>query len=90
MSLIFDEVAELYDRARPRYPSALIDDLIGLSHVPEGGKILEVGCGTGQMKAPMRLTKFTLLTCVGTSCFMAIDRGHACTLHGTRYCCSGF
>jgi SAM-dependent methyltransferase len=45
---VFDDVAEIYDRARPRYPGALFDDLISLARLPESGSILEVGCGTGQ------------------------------------------
>jgi SAM-dependent methyltransferase len=44
----FDEVAELYDRARPGYPAALVDDVIALGDVPAGGRVLEIGCGTGQ------------------------------------------
>ncbi len=44
----FDEVAELYDRARPVYPEALFDDLVALAGIPEGGRIVEIGCGTGQ------------------------------------------
>lgn len=39
----FGSVAELYDRARPSYPSALIDALLA-----DGGRtVLDVGCGTG-------------------------------------------
>lgn len=39
----FGAVAELYDRARPSYPEALIDALLA------GGaaRVLDVGCGTG-------------------------------------------
>lgn len=39
----FGEDAELYDRARPRYPSAMVDDLLG-DGTPD---VLDVGCGTG-------------------------------------------
>ena len=45
---VFDQVAELYDRIRPRYPEPLVDDVIALSGIPAGGRILEIGCGTGQ------------------------------------------
>jgi SAM-dependent methyltransferase len=44
----FDEVAALYDEARPGYPAALFDDLAGLSGIEAGGRVLEIGCGTGQ------------------------------------------
>ena len=49
----FDTVAELYDRARPSYPDGVIDDVIAMSGVPEGGRVLEIGCGTGVATLPM-------------------------------------
>jgi len=51
--VLFDGVAEQYDRARPTYPDALFDDIVALSGVPDGGRVLEVGCGTGQATRPM-------------------------------------
>ena len=39
----FGEDAERYDRARPSYPDALVDDLVG----PDVVRVLDVGCGTG-------------------------------------------
>ncbi len=44
-SKLFDREAERYDRLRPTYPDAMIDDLLGPK--PEGLKVLDVGCGTG-------------------------------------------
>ena len=44
-SKLFDREAERYDRYRPTYPAALIDDLLGPK--PEGLDVLDVGCGTG-------------------------------------------
>ncbi|MEW5827112.1 MAG: class I SAM-dependent methyltransferase [Candidatus Bipolaricaulota bacterium] len=43
----FDSVADLYDEVRPGYPVALFEDLVALSGIQEGGRILEVGCGPG-------------------------------------------
>jgi SAM-dependent methyltransferase len=40
----FGEDAELYERARPGYPAALIEDLAGDGHLD----VLDVGCGTGK------------------------------------------
>ena len=44
-SKLFDQEAERYDRTRPTYPDALIDELLG----PEPARlaVLDVGCGTG-------------------------------------------
>jgi SAM-dependent methyltransferase len=43
----FDEDAERYDRARPRYPAQMFDDLAAAGVLP-GARVLELGCGTGQ------------------------------------------
>ena len=45
---IFDEDAELYDRARPGYPDALFDDLFAMAGIGARSRVLEIGCGTGQ------------------------------------------
>ncbi len=46
--LVFGEVAELYDRHRPTYPPALIDDLVAEAQLNGGRAVLEVGAGTGK------------------------------------------
>lgn len=48
---MFGEVAELYDRHRPSYPSALVDDLTRDAGVRPGDRVLEVGAGTGKATA---------------------------------------
>ena len=50
---MFDEDAELYDRARPGYPPALFDDLAKLGCIGPGCSVLEIGCGTGQATLPL-------------------------------------
>jgi SAM-dependent methyltransferase len=44
-SRLFGEQAEAYDRFRPTYPDAVIDELLGPA--PVGLDVLDVGCGTG-------------------------------------------
>jgi trans-aconitate methyltransferase len=46
--LAFGSVAELYDRARPSYPAAAIDDVIAHGRLSAGDRVLEVGAGTGK------------------------------------------
>jgi SAM-dependent methyltransferase len=45
---IFDQVAELYDAARPSYPQALFQTLAREAGLAPGDRVLEVGCGTGK------------------------------------------
>jgi len=40
----FGTDAERYDRARPRYPQAMVDRIVATSPGPD---VLDVGCGTG-------------------------------------------
>jgi SAM-dependent methyltransferase len=46
---VFDEVAVEYDCNRPAYPDALIDRACEVAHVGDGDRVLEIGCGTGQL-----------------------------------------
>jgi SAM-dependent methyltransferase len=49
----FDEVAELYDRVRPRYPRALVEELARVADLGPHRRVLEVAPGTGQLTAPL-------------------------------------
>jgi SAM-dependent methyltransferase len=57
----FDEVALLYDRVRPGYPDALYGDIAQLSGVGPGGRVLEIGCGTGQATVPLARRGYRIL-----------------------------
>lgn len=46
---VFDQQALAYDSYRPRYPKQLIGDLLELSEWESQDKMLEIGCGTGQL-----------------------------------------
>lgn len=59
----FEEDAELYERARPRYPRELFADLIALGRLPTAARILEIGCGTGQATLPLAEGGYEI-TCV--------------------------
>src|SRR5437588_8084618 len=49
--LAFGDVAELYDRARPSYPGALVEDVVTFAGAGVGSRALEVGGGTGKATA---------------------------------------
>jgi SAM-dependent methyltransferase len=49
----FDGAALLYDQVRPGYPEELFDDDVSISGIPSGGRVLEIGCGTGQATVPL-------------------------------------
>ena len=53
---IFDEDARLYDRARPDYPAALFADLVELTGLAPGTRVIEIGPGTGQATRSLAAT----------------------------------
>jgi ubiquinone/menaquinone biosynthesis C-methylase UbiE len=46
---VFNEIAGEYDRYRPAYPDALIDQACAVAGIGPGTPVLEIGCGTGQL-----------------------------------------
>lgn len=49
--LSFGEVASQYDRFRPSYPEALVDEVLSFADVAAGDRVVEVGAGTGKATA---------------------------------------
>jgi SAM-dependent methyltransferase len=62
----FDDVAELYQLARPTYPEALFADLVAVTALQKTHRVLEIGAGTGQLTIPLAAQGVQLL---------AVERG---------------
>jgi SAM-dependent methyltransferase len=58
--LAFNEVPALYDRFRPGYPIGAIDALLELASVPDRGRVLEIGPGTGQLTMPLAVRGYAI------------------------------
>jgi ubiquinone/menaquinone biosynthesis C-methylase UbiE len=46
---VFDDLAVEYDRWRPAYPDQLVAEACAVAGVGSGDRVLEVGCGSGQL-----------------------------------------
>ena len=68
LGVVFNEVADAYDRVRPAYPEDMFADLLTITGLTRRSSVLEVGCGTGQAT-----TSLAALGCSVT----ALERGAA-------------
>ncbi len=66
----YNQIAALYDRARPSYPPAIFDDIVALAGLPEKARILEVGCGSGQATQPLAARGYQI-DCIELSAALA-------------------
>lgn len=57
----FDTVAGLYDTYRPGYPDFLIEYILSTTNIPENGRILEIGSGTGKATTQFAWRGYSIL-----------------------------
>lgn len=57
---LFDRVAHLYDATRLCYPSDIVEFLFDTAELGQGTRVLEVGCGTGQLTQSLACYEFDL------------------------------
>ncbi|MGW4244376.1 class I SAM-dependent methyltransferase [Nocardia sp. NPDC004722] len=50
---LFEGAAWHYARYRPNYPRPFLDDLVARFHLDGTGRLLDLGCGTGQLAIPL-------------------------------------
>jgi SAM-dependent methyltransferase len=70
----FETAADLYDAARPSYPHELFDDLVFLSGLKTGDRLLEIGCATGKATRVLLERGFSVV-CVEMGAQLA-ERAH--------------
>jgi SAM-dependent methyltransferase len=68
----FDAAAHRFDEARPDYPEDLFDELVRLSGVRVGDRVVEVGCGTGKATRPLA-ARGLRVTCVELGAQLAAE-----------------
>jgi SAM-dependent methyltransferase len=68
----FDSAADLYEVARPSYPTQLFDDLVELADLRPGDQVLEIGCATGKATRPLLERGFSVV-CVELGARLADD-----------------
>ncbi len=73
---MFDQVAELYDLARPGYPPELFDDLVDLAGLRARSRVLEIGCGTDQATIPLAVRGLDVV---------CVELGEALAVVGTQH-----
>ncbi len=88
--LIHDQVAHVYDRARPGYPAALFDDIVSYARLAEGARILEIGCGTGQATLPLARRGFHIDCLEPGARMAAIARAKLADYPSATIICSDF
>jgi SAM-dependent methyltransferase len=73
----FNDVAVLYDEVRPGYQVEVINEIVAFANLPATGRILEIGCGTGQITVPFALRGYPVL---------ALEPGAALAALAVRKC----
>lgn len=77
----FGEDAAGYDEARPSYPAALVDDLVGTAP----GRILDVGCGTGKAALLLQRVGARVLGIEADERMAAVARRHGVEVEIARF-----
>ena len=76
--LSFGERAEMYDRRRPDYPDALVDDVLERTgRAPDDLRALEVGAGTGKATVQFARRGVAVAALEPSPAMAALARGHA-------------
>jgi SAM-dependent methyltransferase len=84
----YGEDAELYDRVRPHYPDALIDEVVAL--VGGAGRAVDAATGTGQAAVPLAARGLTGVAVDLDSLMAAVAERNLATAPGWRVAVAAF
>ena len=59
--ITFEEVADLYEALRSDYPEELVEDILDWSGITAEGRILEIGCGSGNATVSFARRGYSIL-----------------------------
>ncbi len=83
--LAFGRVAELYERARPSYPAAVIDGLLEHTQLRAGAHVLEVGAGTGKGTRQLAERGILVTALEPDPAMAAVGRRECATVAGVEF-----
>jgi SAM-dependent methyltransferase len=86
----FDAAAAEYARYRSGYPDEVVDDVVTASRLHPGSRVLEIGCGTGQLSVPLAERGIELVAVELGPRLAAIARRNLADFPGARVDVGGF
>lgn len=86
----FDAAASDYALFRSGYPDEVVDDVVTASRLHAGSRVLEIGCGTGQLSVPLAQRGAELVAVELGPNLAAIARRSLAGFPGARVEVSGF
>jgi SAM-dependent methyltransferase len=86
----FDAAASDYARYRSGYPGEVVDDVVSSARLASGCRVLEIGCGTGQLSVPLAWRGVELVAVELGPSLAAIARRNLAGFPGARVEVSGF
>src|SRR6516164_9230671 len=86
----FDSVADDYERYRVPYPDEVVEAVLALSRLHSGSRVLEIGCGTGQLSVPLARLGVELVAVELGPNLAAIARDNLTEFPSARVEVSGF
>jgi protein-L-isoaspartate O-methyltransferase len=86
----FDAAASDYARYRPGYPDQVVDAVVSVANLHPGSRVLEIGCGTGQLSVPLARHGAELVAVELGENLAAIARRNLAMFPAARVVVSGF